>query len=548
MVRRKCLARACTALAMCSSLLLAQSSAGNRPERVERFRDLGFGMFIHWGVDVPLGAVISHSLVGASPDYVERYYRILPGLFHPERFDPRGWAELAKLAGMKYVVFTAKHHAGFCMWDTATTPFNVMHTPFHRDVVAEVMRAFREQGIAAGIYISPDDFHWFHEHGYPIARPPAPRTTTKELPDLLAYDKAQIKELLTKYGPIDFLFIDGPADGLKEYAWELDPNIVVTRGAMETPEQYVPGVPLDQAWEACITMGNAWQYKPTNEEYKSGTELIQTLIEIRAKGGNFLLNVGPKPDGELAPEQSGRLREIALWNFVNGESIESVRPWVLTNEGNIWFTRKKNEPTVYAFITQANWKLGERKTFTLRSVRATKDTRVSVLGQSDQILEYRPAVIPKTTWQQDQQGLHITAYRAQRLYDNRRWPNPAVLKITGAQPALEPPQFSTGSARWDAAAGCYELAGELKSLGDARSVEVSFQYRPQRALADLYEPTAPWKGLPFERQTAPGPFRQCIAAIPRAGDYEFRAVVRHPVMTLYGVEKPVNPGAAARLH
>jgi alpha-L-fucosidase len=407
---------------------------GNRAERLEWFRDLGFGMFIHWGVDVSIGSVISHSLAGASPDYVERYYRELPRSFAPARFDPRRWAWLARLAGMRYAVFTAKHHSGFCMWKTTTTPLNVLNTPLGRDVVAEVVAAFHGEGIAPGIYISPDDFHFFHTRGYPIARSPAPRTTTRELPDLLEYDRQQLKELLLNYGNIDVLFIDGPADGLTGYSWQINPDLVITRGAMETPEQTVPETVLDRPWEACITMGTGWQHKPTNEVYKSGTELIRLLIEVRAKGGNLLLNIGPTADGAVPPEQEARLREIALWNFVNGEAIQAVRPWIVPSEGDVWFTRKRNEATVYAFLTGPALTWGEWTTVTLRSVRPSQATRVSVLGQSGEILEYHPDITPKTTWTHDSAGLHIRFMRAQRLYNNRRWPNPVVLKITGAAP------------------------------------------------------------------------------------------------------------------
>ena len=124
----------------------------------------------------------------------------------------------------------------------------------------------------------------------------------------MEFDNAQIRELLTTYGPIDIFFIDGDATGLREQAWETDPNVVVTRGALETPEQYTPGVPLGGVWEGNLTMGTSWHYKPTNESYKSGTELIETLIQTRAKGGNLLLNIGPKPNGEIPNEQEALMR------------------------------------------------------------------------------------------------------------------------------------------------------------------------------------------------------------------------------------------------
>jgi alpha-L-fucosidase len=527
-------------------LLAAVQEAANQAERLEWFRDQGFGLFIHWGVDAPLGSVISHSLVGASPDYVQRYFATLPGLFHPRRFEPREWAILARLAGMRYVVFTAKHHSGFCMFQTRTTPFNVLNTPYGRDISAAVIQAFREQGLATGFYISPDDFWWFHQNGYPIARPPAPNTTTRELPALREYGRTQVRELLTQYGKIDLFFIDGPADGLREQAWESQPDIVVTRGAMETPEQHVPGIPMDQPWEACITMGSQWQYKAT-DVLKSSTELIQTLIEIRAKGGNLLLNVGPRPDGELTTEQEGRLREIGLWNFVNQEAIEAVRPWVITNEADIWFTRKKDEPTVYAFLP-GPWKLGDQRTVTLRSVRSTARTQVSVLGQTGEILEYRPDVKPAATWTQDGRGLQIRMTHAQRLYNDRRWPQPVVLKITHAEPALQPPQVLTRGARWDDAAGAWVLEGETRTLGDAASVQVGFQYRPRKGLTDLYEKTEPWRDLPLQSQAAAGVFSARLPGAGRDQDYEFRALVRHPLLTLYAAERPLDPSRAVRLH
>ncbi|MGH9665807.1 MAG: alpha-L-fucosidase, partial [Bryobacteraceae bacterium] len=422
------------------------SSAGNKAERLEWFRDQGFGLFIHWSADSQLGVVISHSLVGASEDYTRRFFTELPQTFNPRKFYPEDWAALAKLAGVRYVVFTTKHHSGFCMWDTRTTNFGVSDTPFHRDIVAEVLRAFRERGIAAGMYFSPDDFHWLHDHGAMVDRS-RPEVAPANNPGLLALDKAQIKELLTQYGPVNVIFLDGPPEGLREEAWALQPDIVVTRGAITTPEQYVPGVPLAGAWEACITMGTAWQYQPQNEKYKSGGQLISLLVETRARGGNLLLNVGPKPDGELPIEQEERLREMALWMFVNGEAIHSVRPWVITNERDIWFTKKKDADTVYAIVKPKDrWQRGEWKDIVLRSVRATEATEVSVLGQNDRVLEYQPNVHPKTTFREEADGLHIRAMHTQRLQDNSQWPNPVVLKITHAQAALTPPRIETGQA------------------------------------------------------------------------------------------------------
>jgi len=414
----------------------AASQSGNRPARLAWFQEQALGMFIHWSLDSQLGSVISHSMVGASKDYLERYITQLPQTFLPTRFDPEEWARLAKVAGMKYVVFTTKHHNGFCMFETQTTGFNIMNTPYGRDITRQVVDAFRKWGIAIGYYFSPDDFWLLHQQGHEISRD-GKTVNPLHNPALMAHNQAQLRELLNNYGPIDVLFLDGVAEGLKELAWELQPNIVVTRGDLATPEQQLPDRPIPGPWEACFTLGTQWAYKPTNEEYKSGTKLIEMLIETRAKGGNLLLNVGPKPDGEIPIEQSARIQEMALWLFVNGESMYNIRPWPiirerLTLDHEVWYTQSKDDDTVYAIVTGTPWPKGERKVITLKQVRATDRTEVEVLGQSGNVLEYRPDVNPKASWRQDDQGLHISAMRAQRLYNNNRWPNPVVIRISHA--------------------------------------------------------------------------------------------------------------------
>lgn len=507
----------------------------NKPDRLEWFRDQGFGLFIHWSVDSQLGSVISHSLVGASEDYAQRFFGELPRTFNPRKFHPEDWAALAKLAGMRYVVFTAKHHSGFAMWPTATTQFSIANTPFKRDVTREILDAFRAQGIAPGLYFSPDDFWWLHENGKALQRR-VPEVAPANNPGLLAYDQAQVRELMTGYGPIDVVFFDGPHEGLRELAWQLQPQTVVTRGAIITPEQVIPGVPLDAAWESCITMGTQWQYKPTNEKYKTGGELIALLIETRAKGGNLLLNVGPKPDGELPIEQEERLREIALWMYVNNEAIYSVRPWVITNEGDVWFTKKKDANTVYAIVkSKERWQYGGWREFTLKSMRATARTQISVLGQNDQVLEYQPTVNPKTTWKQGPDGLHVKAMHAQRLYNNRQWPNPVVMKITNVEPALAPPQVETLRPEFNATAKTAHLVGAIRKLGESTGLEVGFEYRDITGL-DLTERNASWTATPLTKKNATGEFSYDLAGLTPGHTYDVRAVVKHPLLTLYGSE------------
>lgn len=526
------------AFLLCAAVLLpAQSQPGNKAERLEWFRDQGFGLFIHWSLDSQLGVVISHSLAGASDDYKQRFFTDLPKTFNPRKFMPSDWAALSKLAGIRYVVFTTKHHSGFCMFKTATTDFDIMHTPFQRDITREVLDAFRAQGIAPGMYFSPDDFWWLNRNGKEIQRL-IPEVEPPNNPGLLKHDQAQLRELMGNYGPVDVIFFDGAAEGLREVAWQMQPNIVVTRGAIKTPEQTIPGVPMDEPWESCMTMGTAWQYQPQNERYKSGGEVIRLLVETRAKGGNLLMNVGPKPDGELPIEQEERLREVALWMFVNQESIYAVRPWVITNEGATWFTKKKNEDTLYALVMdRPTWPRGEWRDLVLHSVKTSPETQITILGQNDKTLEYQPKVNPKTTWTQQADGLHIRAMRTQRLQDNYKWPNPVVLKITHAKPALAPPRVETTKATWSG--GTLTLAGDLEAIGDTPHLQVGFEYRSITG-QDTNERTTAWQATPLQPQSSTGVFTAKVSGLKAGEVYEYRAVVKHPLLPMYGAEKKVE--------
>ena len=435
------------------------------------------------------------------------------------------------------MMFTTKHHSGFAMWDSKTTPFGIMQTPFHRDVTKEVFDAFRAQGIATGVYYSPDDFWWLHEHNIQIERH-TEQVQPRNNSGLMQYDQAQIKELLTNYGKVDALFLDGEPNGLRELAWKLDPNIIVTRGAIKTPELTIPGMPIPGAWETCMTMGIGWQYQPQNEHYRSGGELIRMLIQTRAKGGNFLLNVGPKPNGELPIEEEERLREIALWMFVNSESIYGVRPWVITNEGDIWFTKKKDSSAIYAIAeSDTPWPRATWKDFVLHSVRATAKTEISVLGQNDKVVEYHPEITPTSTFHQEKDGLHIRVLAAQRLQDNFRWPNPTVIKLTNVEPALAPPRVETIKAIRTGSSATLE--GRLDEMGDSKSLEAAFEYRPTLG-EDVNSRTSAWTVTKIETLSKPGAFTARVEGLDPKGAYEFRAVIYHPLLNLYGQEQPLR--------
>ena len=192
------------------------------------------------------------------------------------------------------------------------------------------------------------------------------------------------------------------------------------------------------------------------------------------------------------------------------------------------------------------WKLGEPKTITLRSVRSTARTQVSVLGQSDEIVEYRPEVKPKTAWKQDDAGLHITAYRAQRLYTNRLWPNPVVLKITNVEPGLTPPEVLTTGAEWNPSSATATLRGRLVNLGGVDKVEVGFQYREKKGGTDLSEKTQPWTDLAATARTSAGEFTFALRGLNPNQDYEYRARVRHPLITIFGQEKAFRTGTEPR--
>ncbi len=350
----------------------------NKPDRLEWFRDQGFGLFIHWSVDQPDRRGDFALAGGRRRSYTRRFFNELPKTFNPRKFEPEDWAALAKLAGIKYVVFTTKHHSGFAMWDTKTTDFGIMHTPFkQRHHARDPRTRSARQGIAPGHLLLARRFLVAVEEQDRHPAQAFPACSRATIPGLMKLDLAQVQRADDQLRPDRRrLLRRRAASSLRDLAWKLQPNTIVTRGAIQTPELYVPGIPLEGAWEANFTMGTAWQYQPQNEQYKTGGQVIDILVETRAKGGNLLLNIGPKPDGELPIEQEERLREVALWMQVNQECIYDVRPWVITNEQNIWFTKAKNEDTLYAIVKQQpRWVRGQWRDFVLKSVQATDADR-----------------------------------------------------------------------------------------------------------------------------------------------------------------------------
>ncbi|MEG1005880.1 MAG: alpha-L-fucosidase [Bacteroides sp.] len=526
------LAGSAQALAQKESSDNSISANKNKPEREEWLRDLGFGLFLHWSLDSQLGVVIGHTLVGASDDYTHRFIKELPQTFDPYKFDGYRIAVQAKLAGAKYICLTTKHHSGFCMWDTKTTDFKITNTPYGKDLLREFVDGARKAGLAVGLYYSPEDFKFLYDHDMSVQRGGLVFTDEiqEKYNDLI---RRQTRELFTEYGDIDMFFVDGApkAPALIE-AWRLQPNVVVTRGAVSTPEQTIPGAVNDKLWESCLTMGTQWQYKPTHDELKSATRIIEILVETRVKGGNLLLNVGPKPDGVIADPEERNLTELSAWHFINQEAIHNVRPWIVPHEENIWYTASKDQKTVYAVIFGIpDWVRGDRKEFVLASVKATLQTRISVLGQNDKVVEYANQVDAKSRFSQQKDGLHISVVRAQRIYNNNKWPNPITVKLEHIEPALNPPTFLTVKSLTQT--GKTTLVGNVIDLGNTNLLNVAFEWRIYAGFVENLNETD-WKRTHWMSVNKAGEYKIDLPDLPRGITYEFRTVVAHPSMTLFG--------------
>lgn len=420
----------------------------NSKENLAFLKDAGMGLFIHWSLDAQLGCVISHSLVGASKAYCDRFYEELPKTLVPGEWDFAYMAHLARLAGFRYAVLTTKHHNGFCLWPTKTTEFHVMNTRIQRDLVKEYAQAFRQEGIKVGFYFSPEDFWFLRSQGQPITREPREPYPARVEEAYRAHLEAQMRELMEDFGKVDLLFFDGGEtmiledgrslqDVCMEVAWQLQPEVLITRGAIPTPEQRVVGeaevgeaVFSEDPWEACFTIGSAWQHQPTNEHYKTGREIIELLMDTRSKGGSFLLNIGPDERGRIVLEEEKVLRELALWHFINGECVHEVRPWTGRKDHGSYLVRSKQGDAVYAVVMDHEFRRGVREEVVLSSVSLGEDSDISVLGSTSEFVEYHPEIdCSIRAWQQED-GLHISLVRSQRIYCGSDFTDPLVLKIT----------------------------------------------------------------------------------------------------------------------
>ena len=342
----------------CATKAASPSGPAPYPDRMAWWGDARFGLFTHWGPVSLKGTEIGWSRGGDRRGYNSKgnqvpteVYDNLYKEFDPTNFNAREWVALAKSAGMKYLVFTSRHHDGFSMFDTKANDYKITNpqSPFHRDVVRELADACHEAGLRFGLYYSQPN--WQHPDAF----------TPDRHDQYLAYLKQQVTELCSNYGPLDILWFDGLGKSAKDYDGEglvkiirgLQPKIIINNRTglpedHDTPEQRVGKYQDNRPWESCITICRQWAWKP-DDDMKSLKECLQTLALCAGGDGNLLFNVGPMPDGRIEPHQVGRLKEMGAWLAKNGESIYGTRggPWKPTKA--VASTRKGNMVFIHVF-------------------------------------------------------------------------------------------------------------------------------------------------------------------------------------------------------
>jgi len=326
--------------------------------RMEWWSQARFGMFIHWGLySIPAGewkGTTNHAeWIRTTAQIPLTDYEKFVGQFNPVRFNATEWVRVAKNAGMKYITITSKHHDGFCLFDSKYTDFDVMSTPFKRDILKELADACHKEGIKICWYHSIMD--WHHPDYLPRREWEKDRPTTgADYDRYVQHLKNQLKELLTNYGEISVLWFDGEWEStwnqkygteIYNYVRSLQPNIIINNrvgagrvgmegftkagefaGDFGTPEQEIPATGMPGLyWETCMTMNNNWGYNKHDDHWKSAEDLMRKLADIASKGGNFLLNVGPTSEGVFPQPSIDRLREIGEWMKVNSEAIYSTK-------------------------------------------------------------------------------------------------------------------------------------------------------------------------------------------------------------------------------
>jgi len=327
--------------------VVSSETQEHKDARMKWWREARFGMFIHWGLyAVPAGTYdgkkvgfIGEWIMNRGKIPVARYAEYAKE-FNPVKFNAEEWVKIAKAAGMKYIVITAKHHEGFAMYPSKVTPFNIFDaTPFKRDPLAELAAACRKEGLKLGFYYSQAQ-DWHHSGGAGNSWDPSQKGSMDEYIDKIAVP--QVREILSNYGEFPVvLWWDTPKEMTNERAEKLfkavqalKPDIIMNnrlgggyRGDTETPEQKIPsGGFKDRDWETCMTLNDTWGFKSYDNNWKSTGKLLFNLVDITSKGGNYLLNVGPTAEGVIPQPSVERLAEIGAWMKVNGEAIYGSSP------------------------------------------------------------------------------------------------------------------------------------------------------------------------------------------------------------------------------
>ncbi len=337
-------------------------------EDIQRWREMKFGLFIHWGPVSLKGTEIGWSRGGERRGRKDKstgsipveIYDNLYKQFNPVKFNADEWVQIAKDTGMKYLVFTSKHHDGFSMFDSKLTDYKITNSPFKRDVVKELADACHKAGLKLGYYYSPPD--WYH-----------PDYRTENHPRYIKFLHGQLREICTNYGRIDIIWFDGLGGKAEDWDSEnlfrmirrLQPHVIINNRAglpadHDTPEQRIGRFQNDRPWETCMTICRQWAWKP-NDQMKSLKQCIDTLVRVVGGDGNLLFNVGPMPDGLIEPRQVARLKEMGNWLVEYGRSIYATRGGPF-RPGD-WGASTYKGNTIYVHVL--NW---DEDTLTLPSI------------------------------------------------------------------------------------------------------------------------------------------------------------------------------------
>ncbi len=336
------------------SSTIAQKMAATRAQRMAWWHEAKFGMFIHWGLYSVIG---QHEWALEVEGVPIPQYELLAKHFTPKPNAARDWARLARRAGQKYMVMTTKHHEGFCHWDTKLTDYCAPQQGPGRDLVREFVDAARAEGLRVGFYYSLMD--WHHPDGARC------KTDEEARRRFVEYTHGLIRELMTNYGKIDILWydVDWPltpeqweSERMNQMVFDLQPDIIVNNrngleGDFSTPEQHIQAAEAGRAWESCMTLNDSWGFNRFDDAWKTPKTIVANLANCARGGGNYLLNIGPEPDGSVPPESVAVLQSVGQWLDTNGKAIYGTDRGNFGWNTNANYTRRGN--TLY--IHQQFW-------------------------------------------------------------------------------------------------------------------------------------------------------------------------------------------------